>query len=318
MNDPASTYENIDQEKMINKKNGNQNQPKRKYKKTIITPSRAPYIFVFPAVLLFLIFTAYPIIQSLLLSFQKSEGGIRSFVGIDNYIRLFQDPLFYQSITNTLIILVIQVPIMIFLALVLANLMNSSMLRMKGFFRVSFFSPAVTSLVSASIIFLLLLNPDYGLINYIISFIGIDAIGWLNDPFWAKVSVVLVMIWRWTGYNMIILLAGLQNISEDLYEAARIDGAGPIRQFFSITIPQLKPVIMFTVITSTIGTLQLFDEPYNLTGGGPVFSTTTITMYLYQNAFQYFDFEYASAIAYVVVLIIAVLTFLQFKVGGEK
>ncbi|MGY0691467.1 carbohydrate ABC transporter permease [Virgibacillus sp. FSP13] len=284
----------------------------------MINPKTAPYVFIFPAVLFFLLFTAYPIVQSFILSFQKSEAGTTSFVGFDNYIRLFQDPLFYESIGNTLIILVVQVPIMIFLALVLANLMNSPLLKMKGFFRVSFFSPAVTSLVSASVIFLLLLNPDYGIINFLLSSIGIDSIGWLNDPFWAKVSIVLVTIWRWTGYNMIILLAGLQSISTDLYEAARIDGAGKIRQFFSITIPQLKPVILFTVITSTIGTLQLFDEPYNLTGGGPVNSTTTVTMYLYQNAFQYFDFEYASAIAYVVVVIIAVLSFAQFKLGGDK
>ncbi|HLQ98288.1 MAG TPA: sugar ABC transporter permease [Candidatus Dormibacteraeota bacterium] len=290
----------------------------KKSKSSLITSKNAPYVFVFPAVFFFLLFTAYPIVKSFILSFQKTEGGTNSFAGLENYIRLFQDSLFYQSLANTLIILVIQVPIMIFLALVLANLMNSTLLKMKGFFRVSFFTPAVTSLVSASVIFLLLLNPDYGIINFLLSYLGIDPVGWLNTSFWAKVSIVMVMIWRWTGYNMIILLAGLQNISGDLYEAARIDGAGVIRQFFSITIPQLRPVILFTTITSTIGTLQLFDEPYNLTGGGPVNSTTTITMYLYENAFQYFDFEYASAIAYVVVVIIAIISFVQFKLGDDK
>src|SRR5699024_1284127 len=301
----------------------NSHQPKRGNKKmpdktSLITTKTAPYVFIFPAVLFFLLFTAYPIIKSFILSFQKSEGGINTFAVLDNYIRLFQDSLFYQSLANTLIILVLQVPIMIFLAIVLANLLNSYLLKMKGLFRVSFFSPAVTSLVAASVIFLLLLNPDYGIINFLLSNIGLDPIGWLNNPYWAKISIVMVMIWRWTGYNMIILLAGLQNIPHDLYEAARIDGAGKIRHFFSITIPQLRPVILFTVITSTIGTLQLFDEPYNLTGGGPVNSTTTITMYLYQNAFQYFDFEYASAIAYVVVVITALLSFVQFKVGDGK
>lgn len=300
--------------------NGKRKHPKKKNNKkaSFITPKIAPYVFVFPAVFFFLLFTAYPIIKSFILSFQKTEGGASSFAGLENYIRLFQDSLFYQSLANTLIILVAQVPIMIFLALVLANLMNTSMLKMKGLFRVSFFSPAVSSLVSASVIFLLLLNPDYGILNFLLSYLGIDPVGWLSSSFWAKVSIVLVMIWRWTGYNMIILLAGLQNISGDLYEAARIDGAGKIRQFFSITIPQLRPVILFTVITSTIGTLQLFDEPYNLTGGGPVNSTTTITMYLYQNAFQYFDFEYASAIAYVVVVVIALMSFVQFKLGDDK
>src|SRR5699024_4124253 len=161
-------------------------------------------------------------------------------------------------------------------ALVRANLMNSTLFKMQGFFRVSFFTPAVTSLVSASVIFLLLLNPDDVIINFLLYYLGIDSVGCLSTLFWAKVSIVMVMICRWTGYNMIILLAGLQNVSGDLYEAARIDGAGVIRQFFSITIPQLRPVILFTTITSTIGTLQLFDEPYNLTGGGPVNSTTTI------------------------------------------
>ncbi|UOQ87495.1 sugar ABC transporter permease [Gracilibacillus salinarum] len=270
-----------------------------------------------PALLFFLLFTGYPIVYSFILSLQQSEGNVTTFAGLDNYIRLFQDPIFYESLSNTLIILVLQVPIMLFFALILAVLMNSTMLKAKGFFRVAYFSPAVASLVSAAVIFLLLLNPDYGLINYLLSFIGIDKIGWLNHPVWAKISIVLVMIWRWTGYNMVILLAGMQNISNDLYEAARIDGAGKVRQFFSITIPQLKPVILFTAIVSTIGTLQLFDEPYNLTGGGPVNATTTITMYLYQNAFEYFDFEYASAIAYVVVVLIAVLSFIQFKLAGD-
>lgn len=315
MGAPSSTYNQTET-------NRNKKQPvhgkNKKRKTSFITPKTAPYVFVFPAVFFFLLFTAYPIIKSFILSFQKTEAGTNSFVGLENYIRLFQDSLFYQSLANTFIILVVQVPIMIFLALVLANLMNASLLKMKGIFRVSFFSPAVTSLVAASVIFLLLLNPDYGIINFLLSYLGIDPIGWLNSSFWAKVSIVLVMIWRWTGYNMIILLAGLQNISGDLYEAARIDGAGKIRQFFSITIPQLRPIILFTVITSTIGTLQLFDEPYNLTGGGPVNSTTTVTMYLYQNAFQYFDFEYASAIAYVVVVIIALMSFVQFKIGDGK
>lgn len=281
-------------------------------------PKNAPYFFLFPALLFFLLFTAYPIVYSFILSLQQSSGNEVSFAGLANYIRLFKDPIFFESLSNTLIILVLQVPIMLFFALILAVLMNSSMLKMKGFFRVAYFSPAVTSLVAAAVIFLLLLNPDYGLINYLLSFVGIDKIGWLNDPVWAKISIVLVMVWRWTGYNMIILLAGLQNIPETLYEAARIDGAGKVRQFFSITIPQLKPVILFTAIVSTIGTLQLFDEPYNLTGGGPVNATTTVTMYLYQHAFEYFDFEYASAIAYVVVVLIGILSFIQFKMAGDK
>ncbi|WP_338048665.1 carbohydrate ABC transporter permease [Paludifilum halophilum] len=240
------------------------------------------------------------------------------FVGLDNYIRLFQDRLFYESLGNTLIILVFQVPIMLFLALILANILNSGFIRFKGFFRVSFFAPAVTSLVAASIIFLLLLHQDYGLVNYLLSIAGLNSVGWLNDPLGAKISLILVTTWRWTGYNMVILLAGLQNIPKHLYEAASIDGASKVRQFFSITIPQLKPVILFAAVISTIGTLQLFDEPYTLTNGGPIHATTTITMYLYRNGFEYFDFGYGSAIAYVVVLIIAVLSLIQFKWAGVE
>ncbi|CDQ38012.1 hypothetical protein M948_07800 [Virgibacillus sp. CM-4] len=293
-------------------------QPKMnaKKKRSFITVKRAPYLFLLPAIVLFIIFTVYPIIYSFLLSFQTNAEAGRVFVGLDNYIRLFQDRLFYESLANTFIILIFQLPIMLGLAVVLATILNAGFIKLKGFFRVSFFAPAVTSLVAASIIFLLLLNRDYGIVNYLLSMIGMDAIGWLSDPFWAKVSLILVTTWRWTGYNMVIILAGLQNIPSNLYEAASIDGANKIRQFFSITIPQLKPVILFAAIVSTIGTLQLFDEPYTLTNGGPINATTTITMYLYRNGFEYFDFGYGSAIAYVIVILIALLSFIQFKWAG--
>ncbi|MGP4038575.1 carbohydrate ABC transporter permease [Gracilibacillus sp. D59] len=280
----------------------------------MITPKTAPYIFVFPAVVLFLAFTVYPIIASFLLSFQTRVGGVYTFSGFDNYIRLFSDPIFYKALGNTFILLIVQVPIMLFFALILAVFLNSRLLQMKGFYRVSFFTPAVTSLVAASIIFILLLNTDYGLINYILTSIGLEKVNWLTNAFWAKVALIIVTTWRWTGYNMVILLAGLQNIPNELYEAASIDGASTIRKFFYITIPQLKPVLLFCFVLSTIGTFQLFDEPYNLTNGGPNNATLTITYYLYNQGFGYFDFGYASAIAYVIVLFIAILSWLQFKV----
>ncbi|MBT2599733.1 sugar ABC transporter permease [Oceanobacillus sp. ISL-74] len=280
--------------------------------------NHAPLVLLAPAVLFFSLFIAYPIVSSLLLSFQKSEAGQSSFVGFDNYLRLFQDPLFYEAMKNTLIIGVIQTPSVIILGLLTATLLNSGLIKLENFFRLTYFTPAVTSLVGASVIFLLLLNQDNGLINFLLGLVGIDSIGWLNTPFWAKVSIILQGTWRWAGYNMVIILAGLQSISKDLYEAASIDGATKIRQFFSITIPQLRPVLLFCLIMSTIGSFQLFDEPYILTNGGPVNATTTITMYLYENGFQFFDFEYASAIAYVLVGFIAILTYLQFKLGGDK
>ncbi|AZB44778.1 sugar ABC transporter permease [Bacillus sp. FJAT-42376] len=276
-----------------------------------------PYWFLAPALVLFLIFTVYPVIASFILSFQKFEAGSYVFNGLNNYVRLFNDEIFWTALKNTFIIFIFQVPIMLLLALVLAGALNSQLLKLKGFFRVSFFLPAVTSLVAYSILFSIMLQEE-GIINNVLSHLGIAAIPWLSDGFWAKASIILAMTWRWTGYNMVIFLAALQNIPEEIYEAASLDGAGKVRQFFFITIPQLKPVILFAGTLSTIGTLQLFDEPFNLTKGGPADATMTLGLYIYQNGFEYFQFGYASAIAYVVVVLVAILTFIQFKVAGDQ
>ncbi|RDU37093.1 sugar ABC transporter permease [Neobacillus piezotolerans] len=287
--------------------------PRRK----LITPKSAPYLFIGPAFLLTLIFTVYPIISSFILSFQEVRGVEKTFVGFANYARLFHDPVFYKALLNTAEILIIQVPIMLFIALLVAVGLHSSMVKAKAFFRISYFMPSITALVAASIVFMILLDERFGLVNYALSFMGIKSIPWLTSPMWAKISVILVMTWRWTGYNMVIFLAGLQNIPHELYEAASIDGAGKIRQFFMITIPQLKPVFIFTVVMSTIGTLQLFDEPFILTNGGPNSATMTITLYLYNVGFKYFEFGYASAIAYVLVLITAIISLIQMKLVGD-
>ncbi|MCR1289503.1 carbohydrate ABC transporter permease [Shouchella clausii] len=278
----------------------------------------APYVFIAPAAILFIIFTGYPVIYSFVLSFTVNENGVNTFAGLSNYIRLFQDSLFYEALFNTFIILLVQVPVMICMAVILANVLHSGIRRFKGPLRVAFFTPTVTSLVATAVIFLLILNQDFGIINYVLTSVGIERIPWLNDPFWAKVSVILAILWRWTGYNMVIILAGLQVIPKDLYEAAEIDGASTVKKFFSITVPQLKPVLLFAFVMSTIGTFQLFDEVFILTGGGPINATMTVTMYLYENGFEYFDFGYASAIAYVIVIIIAFLSFIQFKVAGDR
>lgn len=290
----------------------------KKTKKVYITPKTAPYFFIAPSVLLLAIFTLYPVISSFILSFQTMKGSEKYFVGIANYTKLFQDPIFYKSLGNTFQILLIQVPIMLSIAVVIAVGLNSALLRFKGFFRTVFFLPAITALVAASIVFMVILDDNYGLANYILSLLGIDPINWLTHPFWAKMSIIAVMTWRWTGYNMVIFLAGLQTISSDLYEASNIDGAGPIKQFFYITLPQLKPVFIFTVVMSTIGTLQLFDESYILTNGGPNNATMTITLYLYETGFKNFNFGYASAMAYVLVLIIAVISWIQMKMVGDS
>ncbi|WP_219833995.1 carbohydrate ABC transporter permease [Paenibacillus sp. R14(2021)] len=280
------------------------------------TKGYVPYLFLAPALGLFAVFMAYPIIYSFLLSFQTGAGKHMSFTGLSNYHRLFSDELFWTALKNTFAIMVIQVPLMLFLAILLAAGLNS-VKHLTGLFRVSFFMPAVTSLVAYSIIFSLMLMGD-GIINQFLTAVGAGAVPWLSNPIWAKAALILAMTWRWTGYNMVIYLAAMQNISESLYEAANIDGATRVRQFFSITIPQLKPVILFTAILSTIGTLQLFDEPYTLTKGGPSDATLTIGMYLYQTGFRFYDFGYASTLAYVIVVLIAVLSFIQFKVTGDE
>lgn len=276
-----------------------------------------PFLFLAPAIILFLSFTVYPIFASLVLSFQKFEGGNYIFAGLSNYTRLIGDTVFRKAFLNSFIIFIIQVPIMLFLGLVIANVLNSQLLKFSGIFRVGIFLPAVTSLVAYSILFSIMLQ-DTGVINQLLGLIGIKPIRWLSTSFWAKASIILAMTWRWTGYNAVIYLSGMQNIPEEIYEAASIDGAGSIRKFFHITIPQLKPIIIFTGIISTISTLQLFDEPFNLTKGGPADATMTFGLYIYNNGFKYFDFSYASAVAYVVVIFVAILSYFQFKVQGDE
>lgn len=280
------------------------------------TKGYVPYLFLAPALILFAIFMIYPIITSFLYSFQSNQSGEMVYSGLANYKRLFSDHIFWKALGNTFVVMIIQVPLMLFLSVVLASLLIS-LKHWKGFFRVSYFMPAVTSLVACSIIFSIMLMGD-GIINQTFGKIGIASVPWLSHPVWAKAALILVMTWRWTGYNMVIHLAAMQNISESLYEAADLDGAGKLRQFFSVTIPQLKPVLLFTAILSTIGTLQLFDEPYTLTKGGPSDATLTIGMYLYQTGFRYFDFGYASTLAYVIVILIGILSYVQFKVTGDE
>lgn len=277
------------------------------------------WYFIVTALVLFSIFTFYPILDSLVLSFQTSQGMISRFNGFGNIKRLMTDSMFHLAVKNTFTFLIIQVPIMLVLAIFMAVLLNKSGLKFKGFFRVVIFLPCVTSLVAYSVLFKMIFSQS-GIVNNILMQLSVitQPIGWLSDPFWAKVTIILALLWRWTGYNMIFFLAALQNIPKEIYEAADIDGAGKFRQFFNITIPQLKPIILFTTIMSTIGTLQLFDEPMNLTMGGPANSTMTISQYIYNVSFVYApNFGYASAISYTVVMMIALLSYIQFKVAGE-
>jgi lactose/L-arabinose transport system permease protein len=278
----------------------------------------APYLFVLPAVLLFAVFKLYPIGWSFLLSLHRTVGGTETFVGADNYVRLADDPLFWTALRNTGVILAVQVPLMLALATALAVALDSTLLRGRPVFRLGFFLPMVTGLVAYGIVFSVLLNRDYGLVNWLLGLFGADPVPWLTDPLWARISQGLALTWHYTGYNAVILLARLQTVPRELYDAAAVDGAGALGAFRHVTLPGLRPALLLTTVLSTIGTLQLFDEPYVLTGGGPDNATLTIGVYLYQNAFKYFDFGYASAIAYALALIIGALGLVQFKLLGDK
>ncbi len=287
-------------------------------KKFKINSKSAPYYFLLPVIVVFVIFIVYPIIKSFLLSFYEFKAGEYNFVGLDNYINLSKDAIFLKSLFNTFVYLIIQVPIMVFLSLVMAYLLDQAFLKLKAIFRVSVFLPAITSLIAYSLVFKLLLNNEYGLVNYLLKLAGLNGVNWLNGPISSKVSIMIAITWRWTGYNMVIMLAGLQRIPHEIYEASDIDGANRFQKFMMITLPLMKPIILFSAITSTIGTLQLFDESYILTDGGPDGATITVAHYLYNNGFKYIKFGYAAAISYVLVVIIAVLSYLQFKVGEAK
>lgn len=278
------------------------------------------WLFIIIGVIVISLFYFYPMVQALLLSFQSGKGSNLEYVGFDNYIRLFQDPTFKTALFNTTLYLIIQVPIMIILALVFSVLLNDETLKFRGFFRTAIFLPCVTSLVAYSVIFKYLFAGD-GIVNKFL--IGISAIAepinWLSDPFWAKVIIIIAITWRWTGYNMIFYLSSLQNVDKSMYEAAKIDGASTFQQFTKITVPMLKPIILFTSIMSTIGTLQLFDEVMNITKGGPGNATLSISQYIYNLSFEYTpNFGYASTVSYVIVVLIIILSIIQFRVAGDE
>ncbi|WP_194287423.1 carbohydrate ABC transporter permease [Gracilibacillus oryzae] len=278
------------------------------------------WIFILLSVLGIGLFYFYPMVQAFLLSLRSGMGANLEFVGFDNYVRLFSDPTFITSLTNTFIYLLVQVPVMILLALFFSVLLNDPKLKFRGFFRTAIFLPAVTSLVAYAVIFKYLFGND-GLVNEFL--LGMNLIStplnWLSDPVLAKITIIIAITWRWTGYNMIFYLSALQNVDKSMYEAARIDGASSIQQFFFITIPLLKPIILFTSIVSTIGTLQLFDEVMNITNGGPGNATMSISMYIYNLSFEYTpDFGYAATVSYVIVVLVVILSFLQFRVAGDR
>ncbi|MDS0260289.1 sugar ABC transporter permease [Haloarcula sp. S1CR25-12] len=313
-----------------------------------------PYLFLTPFFVLFSVFLLFPILYTVYLSFHTYEGigtatlfwidigpiqyrltriAQLEFVGLQNYQRLLGDALFQNALANTTFILLVQVPLMIVLGLALALALNASWLRFKGLFRTTIALPVAANLVAYATVFLLLLQ-DNGLVNTVFQMVGLPAVPWLTGGtgllpgplksvlgtgFWPRISLVGAVTWRWTGYNMIILLAGLQSVPKQLYEAAEIDGANRWEKFRYVTLPQLRPVLLFVVVTSTIGTFRLFSEPLIISeGGAPLSATRTLVMYIYNMAFQQFQLGYASAMTVVLVGIVAVLSIVQLRVGGES
>lgn len=276
--------------------------------------------FLVLPVLMISIMVFIPMILALITSFQSGPPVNMSFNGLGNYQRMLNDATFKKAFFNTFLYLLVQVPIMLFLALFVSNLLNDKKLKMKRFFRTAIFLPCITSMVSYSLIMKSLFSQS-GLVNNFLMTIGlIDMpIGWLTHPVWVKVLIIISITWRWTGYNMIFFLSGMQNIDPAIYEAAEIDGASKWQQLIKVTIPNLKPIILFTSITSTIGTLQLFDEVQNITGGGPANATTTLSQYIYNLSYKFTpNFGYAAAVSFVIVVFIVLLSIIQTKVGGEK
>lgn len=295
----------------------NQVKEKKKYRPKLYD-GLTGYLFISPFFILFSIFGIYPLVFTAYLSLHKwNILGTKEYVGFSNYVSLFtNDPLFLKSVGNTFFIWVLSTIPQLILALVLAFLLNQAFLKAKGLFRLAIFMPNITSVVAVAIIFSAMFGTNYGVINYVLSLLGIDPINWTGSTLGTQVAISSMVMWRWVGYNTIIYLAGLQGISKDLYEAATIDGANKRQQFLYITIPLMRPIILFTVILSTIGGMQVFAEPL-LFGRGANNQGLTMTLYLYEEAFTRFAFGYASAIAWVLFLIIILFSLFNMFITGR-
>ena len=279
--------------------------------------------FLAPASILIFVMSFYPMIQAFITSLKTGSSANLQWADpiFKNYIRMFKDKVFLTSMGNTFLYLIIQVPIMLVLAILLAQLLNNKDLKLRGLFRTLIFLPCATALVSYALIFKTLFATQ-GLINSFLVGLGIvkENVNWLGQPATAKAVIIIALLWRWTGYNMVFFLAGLQNIEYSVYEAANIDGANGWKTFWHVTVPLLRPVIVMTGIMSINGTLQLFDESVNLTNGGPSNTTITMSHYIYNNSLGQgvANFGYASALAFVVFILVAILAFINLKVGDTR
>ncbi|OLV17232.1 carbohydrate ABC transporter permease [Deinococcus marmoris] len=278
-----------------------------------------PMLFIAPFFVLFLVFGVYPVIFSAVLSFQEWNGapGQQVWVGWQNYASLFQDRYFWSSMTNSVLIFLLHFPVMTLGGLVLAVILNENRLRFQGLWRAMIFLPHLTSMVAAGITFRLLFERDSGLVNRMLGGVGIPAVPWLDNEWWARVAVGILLVWAWTGYQMVIFLSALQTIPGEVNEAALIDGAGRVQVFWKITVPLMRPAIVFVTTLSVIGTFALYTEPVILTGGGPIHATTTPTMEIYAQAFNNIRYGYGAALSYVYFAIVVAATLLQLRLTNR-
>lgn len=269
------------------------------------------YIFISPFFISFAVLGLWPLLFSLYLSFVKWDGLTpRTFVGLENFRTLLGDRAFWEAIRNTIYLFLIYVPPMLLLGFLLAVALNGPITKFRGFFRAAAFLPCVTPIVVIAIVFKIFCTYDTGLFNWLLTSVGLPKIGWTQSPLWTRVSIALLLVWRWTGYNMVFMLAGLQGIPSDVYEAAKIDGASRSQTLWRITLPLMRSTFVFCTIMSLLGTVYMFEEILLVDANG---SARNIGVLLFNNSFGYFKFGYASAMAYVVALIVFILTLLVRK-----
>jgi multiple sugar transport system permease protein len=285
--------------------------------------ARAAWLFLAPALIVIGVFFFVPVVAAFALSvtdydlYAIANPANAQFVGLANYAQLIRTPLFWTALRNTFDFAGVGAPLSVLVALVAALLVNAKLVRFKGFFRAAYFAPFVTTLVAVAIVWKYLYQPQYGLINAALAKLGIGPIDWLGDPHWAMPAIILLAVWRNFGYNMLIFIAGLQRIPAQLYEAAELDGAGAWARFRHITLPLLAPTFVFVGVITAIGFFQLFSEPYVMTGGGPLKSTLSMVLYMYEEGFRWWRLGSAAAIAFVLFAVILACTVLQLRVQRE-
>ena len=279
------------------------------------------YLFIAPFFIPFIIFWIWPLAHSFYLSLTNWSGfGDPKFIGAKNYIKLIDDVSFHDALGNTILFTVIAVPIQIIFGLILARLLKEKMVRLKPFFRVIFLTPFIISPIIVGTIFLFLLDSNFGVLNYFLISLGVKPIPWLITPFWMRVSIIILSVWKWTGWTAVIFLAGMQNNSPELEESAKIDGASELQIFIWITIPMLSHLLLFTTVIGTIGGFQLFAEPLALSANqkGPEDSAYTLVYAIWRNAFEFGQFGKAAAMGYVLFFITMAITFIQFYFNKKR